>query len=103
MALGVVEAVKAMHLLDRVKVFGTDGTRGAYASIMAGELAGTVDIFPNLTGQIGLEIAERLSAGQVVPRVVETAQALVTRDTTSRYLGGGGAVRQALMDDAHRR
>ena len=43
MALGVVEAVKAAGLQDKVVVFGTDGISDAYASIRAGELTGTVD------------------------------------------------------------
>jgi ribose transport system substrate-binding protein len=46
MALGVVEAVKAAGLQDKVAVFGTDGISDAYKSIKAGELTGTVDSFP---------------------------------------------------------
>ena len=53
MALGVVEAVKAAGLQDKVVVFGTDGISDAYDSIRAGELTGTVDSFPVLTGEVG--------------------------------------------------
>jgi ribose transport system substrate-binding protein len=86
MALGVVAAVKDLRRLDRTRVFGTDGIRDAYDSIRAGELTGTVDMFPMLIGEVGLEVAERLTAGQSVPRVVITPQAVVTKDNMARYL-----------------
>ena len=103
MALGVVDAVKSLHLLDRVRVFGTDGTRAAYASIRAGELTGTVDSFPRITGAIGLDIAERLSNHETVPRVVETPEALVTGSTVDRYAADDLTLRRLLVVDAARR
>ena len=57
MALGVVEAVKAAGMLDKIAVIGTDGISDAYASIKAGELTATVDSFPVLTGEVALEVA----------------------------------------------
>lgn len=85
MALGVVEAVKAAGLEDQVAVFGTDGISDAYASIRAGDLTGTVDSFPVLTGEVAMEVALRLLAGQDLPRVVATPQALVTADNVETY------------------
>ncbi len=84
MALGVVEAVKAVGLEDKVVVFGTDGISDAYKSIAAGELTGTVDSFPVLTGEVAMEVALRLVAGQKLPRVVATPQALITKDNITR-------------------
>ena len=100
MALGIVEAVKAAGLQDKVAVFGTDGISDAYASIKAGELTGTVDSFPVLTGEVALETALRLVAGQKLPRVVATPQALITKDNVARYQGDGVDVRAVLMEDA---
>ena len=100
MALGIVEAVKAAGLKDKVAVFGTDGISDAYASIKAGELTGTVDSFPVLTGEIALETSLRLVAGQKLPRVVATPQALITADNIGRYQGEGVDVRAVLMKDA---
>ena len=100
MALGVVEAVKAANLLTQVHVIGTDGTNDAYVSIKAGDLTGTVDSFPGLTGEIALQVAERLAAGQTVPRVVATPQALVTKDNMARYKGSEEDQRKALIADA---
>lgn len=85
MALGVVEAVKAAGRTDKVAVFGTDGVSDAYAAIRAGDLTGTVDSFPVLTGEIAMEVALRLAAGQKLPRVVATPQALITKDNVETY------------------
>lgn len=100
MALGVVEAVKAAGLQDKIAVFGTDGISDAYASIKAGELTGTVDSFPILTGEVAMEVGLRLVAGQTLPRVVSTPQALITKDNLAKYQGEGVDVRAVLMEDA---
>jgi ribose transport system substrate-binding protein len=101
MALGVVEAVKALGLLKQVHVIGTDGTNDAYVSIKAGEMTGTVDSFPVLTGEIALDAVERLAAGQTLPRVIATPQVLVTLDNMAKYkTTDEAAQRKALMADA---
>ena len=100
MALGVVEAVKAAGLLEQVAVIGTDGISDAYASIQAGELRGTVDSFPVLTGEVALEVALRLLGGQELPRVVSTPQALITLENFDHYYGEGADTRAALIEDA---
>jgi len=100
MALGVVEAVKNAGLLGKVAVFGTDGISDAYASIRAGELTGTVDSFPVLTGEVAVEAALRIVAKENLPRVVATPQALITKDNVDRYRGQGVDVRAVLEQDA---
>ena len=103
MALGVVEAVKAAGLQDKVKVFGTDGISDAYASIRAGELDGTVDSFPVLTGEVAMDVALRLLGGQDLPRVVATPQALVTQENVETYSVKGDQLRAVLEAEAKRR
>ena len=100
MALGIIEAVKAANLLGKVAVFGTDGISDAYASIKAGELTGTVDSFPVLTGEVGMEVALRLVGGQKLPRVVATPQALITSENITTFQGDGVDVRAVLMKAA---
>jgi len=100
MALGIVEAVKASGLADQIAVFGTDGISNAYSSIRDGELTGTVDSFPVLTGEIAVETAMRLLNGQAIPRVVVTPQALITVDNIDRYQGDNVDLRQILLEDA---
>ncbi|MCR9237024.1 MAG: substrate-binding domain-containing protein [Alphaproteobacteria bacterium] len=98
MALGVVEAVKAAGLQEQVAVFGTDGVSDAYASIRSGDLTGTVDSFPALTGEIAMEVVLRLLDGQDLPRVVATPQALITKDNVEDYATTDmAALRKILM------
>ncbi|MGQ0564643.1 MAG: sugar ABC transporter substrate-binding protein [Gemmobacter sp.] len=98
MALGVVEAVKAAGKAEQTVVFGTDGISDAYAAIRAGDLTGTVDSFPVLTGEVAMEVALRLLAGQDLPRVVATPQALVTKDNVETYATSDmAALRAALL------
>lgn len=78
MALGVVEAVRNADKLGEVAVIGTDGIGEAYDSIRAGELTGTVDSFPELTGNVSVDVALRLLAGQELPRVIFSPQNLIT-------------------------
>ena len=100
MALGIVEAVKAAGRLEQVRIFGTDGINDAYASVLAGELTGTVDSFPILTGEISMEVALRVLGEQTIPRVVSTPQALITADNYERYKGEVFDPRAALIEDA---
>lgn len=85
MALGVVEAVAAAGKSKQVAVFGTDGISDAYASIKRGELTGTVDSFPVLTGEVAMEVVVRLINGQKISRVVSTPQALITKDNADAF------------------
>ena len=80
MALGVVEAVKNAGALGKIMVIGTDGIGAAYDSIKAGEMTGTVDSFPFLTGETAMEVALRLLEGQELPRAVYSPQNLITMD-----------------------
>lgn len=98
MALGVVEAVNAAGLADQVAVFGTDGISDAYNSIREGGLTGTVDSFPVLTGEIAMEVVLRMLAGQDLPRVVATPQALITADNIDTYATSDmGELREVLL------
>ncbi len=66
--------------IARPVVLGTDGIGAAYDSIKAGEMTGTVDSFPYLTGQTAVEVALRLLEGQDLPRAVYSPQNLITAE-----------------------
>lgn len=85
MALGVVEAVRSAGKSKQTAVFGTDGISDAYASIKRGELTGTVDSFPVLTGEVAMNVMLRLIDGQKISRVVSTPQALITKDNADAF------------------
>ncbi len=75
MALGVVEAVKEAKA--DILVVGVDGIGEAYDSIRKGELNATVDSFPYYMSQVAVECTLRALAGQELPSVVATPQALI--------------------------
>ncbi|MDY6421366.1 MAG: substrate-binding domain-containing protein [Succinivibrio dextrinosolvens] len=85
MALGAVEALKKKGRLGSIPVFGTDGIAQAYESIEKGELTGTVDSFPEVTGAIAVQVAARILKGQSIPRVVVTPQQLITKDNFKTF------------------
>lgn len=75
MALGVVEAVEEAEA--DILVVGVDGIGEAYDSIRAGKLDATIDSFPYYMAQVATECTLRVLAGQEMPRVVATPQALI--------------------------
>ncbi|MCD8370231.1 MAG: substrate-binding domain-containing protein [Clostridiales bacterium] len=78
MALGVVEAVQEVDA--DILVVGVDGIGEAYDSIRAGKLDATVDSFPYYMAQVATECTLRVLAGEEVPSVVHTPQALISAD-----------------------
>ena len=77
MAMGALEAVKSAGLLGSVLVVGNDGTSEALKSVKDGELSATVNIYPDFGGKIAVDIALRALAGQQLPRVIYTSQAII--------------------------
>lgn len=75
MALGVQEAVNASG--KDILVVGVDGIGEAYDSIKKGEMDATIDSFPKFKGQVAVEASLRALAGQALPRVIWTPQALI--------------------------
>lgn len=75
MALGVVQAVKESG--KKILVVGVDGIGEAYDSIRKGGLDATVDSFPYYMSQVATECTLRVLAGQKMPHVVATPQALI--------------------------
>ena len=75
MALGVVEAVEEAKA--DILVVGVDGMGEAYDSIREGKLDATVDSFGYYMSQVATEVTLRVLAGQDIPRVTHTPQALI--------------------------
>lgn len=79
MALGVVEAVRAYEeeTGKHIYVVGVDGNEEAYESIRNGGQDATVDSYPYFMGKAAMECILRTNAGQELPKVVWTPQALI--------------------------
>lgn len=82
MALGVVEAVDEAEA--DILVVGVDGIGEAYDSIRAGKLDATVDSFPYYMAQVATEVTLRALAGQDVPHVTATPQALIDAENVDK-------------------
>ena len=82
MALGVVEAVEEAK--KDILVVGVDGIGEAYDSIRAGKLDATVDSFGYYMSQVATEVTLRVLAGQDIPRVTHTPQALIDKTNVDK-------------------
>lgn len=88
MALGVVEAMKAAGVKDKVKVVGIDFIEEAKTSIEKGELDGSVVMSPYLFGKAGLILALKAEQGQTITSdMFWTPFALVNKTNVSEYNG----------------
>jgi ribose transport system substrate-binding protein len=81
MAFGAVEAVKRAGRAGQTLVVGTDGIGAAFDSIRADGLSATIDSMPFKTGEVAVEVAVRLLAGQKLPRVVYSPQDTVSKES----------------------
>lgn len=77
MVMGALEAVIAAGKKDQILVVGNDGTSEALASIKAGDLDATVNIYPDYAGKISVDIALRALGGQKLPKVIYTNQCII--------------------------
>jgi ABC-type sugar transport system substrate-binding protein len=88
MALGVVEALKAAGVKDKVKVVGIDFIEEAKTSIQNGELDGSVVMSPYLFGKAGLILALKAIQGQTITSdMFWTPFALVNASNVNQYDG----------------
>ena len=77
MALGAVEALRALGMLDEVLVVGFDGIDDAVAAVQSGEMAATVAQQPVLMGRMALETAIAYLAGNQTEYSVDTPLQLI--------------------------
>ncbi len=82
MALGVQEVVE--ENFKDIYVVGVDGIGQAYESIRQGKLSATVDSFPFYVAQVATECTLRSIAGQELPSVVTTPQALIDESNVDK-------------------
>jgi len=87
MALGAIEALKAVNKLDKVLVGGVDATGDALAAMKAGDLK--VTVFQDAKGQGagGVDAAVTLYNGETVPGYVDVPYQLVTPDNLADFEG----------------
>lgn len=80
MALGAVQAIKAKGLTGKVFVVGVDGIDDARAAIKAGDMYATVAQQPDVMGQLAVQAAVKLAAGQTVEPKQDVPLKVITKD-----------------------
>jgi len=84
MALGAIQALGSRAGTD-VKVVGFDGTADGLAAIEEGTLVATIAQQPAKLGQLAIELAARIIAGETVEQTVPVAVVSVTTDNVNDF------------------
>ncbi|USG67475.1 substrate-binding domain-containing protein [Brevibacillus ruminantium] len=85
MALGAVQAIKAANRTGIV-VVSNDGTADALQAIQAGDIAGTMAIYPNQYGQKAVQIAKKVASGESVGKKLELPSIFVNKDNVEEAI-----------------
>jgi PAS domain S-box-containing protein len=83
-ALGAVDALTEAGHDDGVVIVGFDGMPEALIAIADGTMTATVQQMPQVMGQLAVDLALRVHAGEHVPPVVETDVTLVTSENVAQ-------------------
>lgn len=81
MALGALKAIQAAGKKN-IKIVSIDGEKEAIADVNNGTLYADIAQEPAVEGQLGVEYAKKLFAGQSIPSTVSTPLHLVTKGST---------------------
>ncbi len=82
MIVGIIRAIKARKMQDKIKVFSFDGNKFAYKAIIDGELLATGENSPSLIGKAAVDVLkEYVEQGRRnFPEVTYVRKLLVTKD-----------------------
>lgn len=82
MVVGMIRAIKARNMLDKIKVFSFDGNKFAYKAIIDGELLATSENSPSLIGKAAVDVLkEYVEQGRrSFPEITYVRKLLVTKD-----------------------
>ncbi len=83
MALGALKAAQQAN--KTIPIIGFDANPDALASVAAGGLTGSIAQFPKKIGQMGVETAVKVIAGETVDASVNTGVELVTKDNVANF------------------
>jgi len=84
-ALGILSALEAAGMADRVLVYGVDGSPDAKAMIKDGKLTATSAQFPKQIGVIAVAQAYKVLAGETIEKEILVPVELVNSATLSKY------------------
>ncbi|WP_162830031.1 substrate-binding domain-containing protein [Amycolatopsis palatopharyngis] len=85
MAMGVLAALKARNLTDKVVLVGNDGIADALAAVNAGEMYATNAESPYALGQKVIDLATNVLEGNQVEKDTKLQGELVTKENVAEY------------------
>lgn len=85
MALGALQAIKAANRKGIV-IVSNDGTADALQAIKAGDIAGTMAIYPNQYGQKAVQIAVDVASGKSVEKTIELPSIFVSKENVENAI-----------------
>jgi ribose transport system substrate-binding protein len=95
MALGALEALRAVHLDGKIPIVGNDGIPEALQAIAKGDMTATVSSDPFYQGSIGLAMGYCVLTGQAPSQTTWTKEqrdfnqklVVITKDNAQQYMG----------------
>lgn len=84
-ALGCLSAVEAAGKLSQISIIGVDGSTKGKEMVKAGKLLGTSAQFPKKIGEMSVETAYKLLAGETVPKDVKVPVEFIDASNVSKY------------------
>ena len=84
-ALGIIAALEANNMTDKVLVYGVDGSPDGKAMVANGKLTGTAAQFPEEMGKVAAEQAYKALAGEEIPKEILIDVEMVNAETLSNY------------------
>lgn len=86
MAMGAYQAIKSAGLLDKIKVFGFDGTQEVIQKIKEGEIQATGMQYPLIMAKTAAEFADKYIKGERnFPQYVPVAVDLINSKTAKHF------------------
>ena len=86
MAIGASIAAHRLH--KDVFTLGIDGNQATLDQIKAGQVTGTLGVYPKQMGETVVAQMSKVLAGKTVPEILETPGTVVTKDNIDAYLAG---------------
>lgn len=84
-AIGCIAAVESANKIDKIVVYGVDGSEQGIDMIQNGKMAGTAAQFPALLGTTAIETAYKLMAGETVEKNIFIPVEFIDENNVSQF------------------
>ncbi len=85
-AIGCIAAIESANKLDKIKVYGVDGSQQGKEMITNGKMAGTAAQFPGVQGKTATETAYKLLANETVEKEIIIPVEFIDAANVGQYM-----------------